>query len=71
MSVQEIDERLQKSLERLVQKAEQQSVTLILEPLTVYESNVITGLNDLERALDKVDSPNLVGMCDLAVPFTT
>ena len=59
MSVQEIDERLQKSLERLVQKAEQQSVTLILEPLTVYESNVITGLNDLERALDKVDSPNL------------
>ncbi|MFQ9389491.1 MAG: hypothetical protein ACLR1V_12515 [Coprococcus sp.] len=31
--------RLQKSLERLVQKAEQQSVTLILEPLTVYESN--------------------------------
>ena len=71
MSVQEIDERLQKSLERLVHKAEQQSVTLILEPLTVYESNVITGLNDLERALDKVDSPNLVGMCDLAVPFTT
>ena len=44
---------------------------MILEPLTIYESNVITSLNDLERALDKVPSPYLVGMCDLAVPYTT
>ena len=67
----EIEERLQKSLERLTAKAEQQKVKLILEPLTIYESNVITSLNDLERALDKVPSPYLVGMCDLAVPYTT
>ena len=71
MTRREIDERLQRSLERLVKKAEQQKVKLILEPLTIYESNVITSLNDLERALDKVTSPYLVGMCDLAVPFTT
>ena len=71
MTGHEIEERLQKSLERLTAKAEQQKVKLILEPLTIYESNVITSLNDLERALDKVPSPYLVGMCDLAVPYTT
>ena len=43
----------------------------MLEPLTVYESNVICSLRDLERALNVVQSPNLVGMTDLAVPFTT
>lgn len=66
-----IDMRLRRSLERLVHKAEQQKVTLLLEPLTIYESNVITGLNELEKALDAVPSPALAGMCDLAVPFTT
>lgn len=71
MTGREIEERLQKSLERLTAKAEKQKVKLILEPLTIYESNVITSLNDLERALDKVPSPYLVGMCDLAVPYTT
>ena len=62
---------LEKPFRNLYAKAEQQKVKLILEPLTIYESNVITSLNDLERALDKVPSPYLVGMCDLAVPYTT
>ncbi|MBQ8663813.1 MAG: fructoselysine 3-epimerase [Eubacterium sp.] len=63
--------RLVKSIERLVKRAEQETVTLVLEPLTVYESNVITSARDLERALDAVPSEHLVGMVDLAVPFTT
>lgn len=67
----EIMGRLTKSLRRLTACAEKNGVTLILEPLTVYESNVITGLRDLERALDVVPSPHLAGMVDLAVPFTT
>ena len=67
----EIEGRLTKSLERLTAAAEQENVTLVLEPLTVYESNVITSLNALERALRAVPSPFLTGMCDLAVPFTT
>ena len=71
MTVHEMDQRLYRSLERLADKAEKQQVKLILEPLTVYESNVLTSLRDLERALDHVRSPYLAGMCDLAVPFTT
>lgn len=67
----EIDARLVRSLERLTSRAENEGVTLILEPLTIYESNVITSINDLERALMAVPSPSLAGMCDLAVPFTT
>lgn len=67
----EIFSRLVKSLQRLAAYAEKKNVTLVLEPLTVYESNVICSLRDLERALAEVESPNLVGMCDLAVSFTT
>jgi protein FrlC len=66
-----IDQRLKKSLERLVLQAEKYQVTLILEPLTIYESNVVNNLNALERALCRVPSPYLAGMCDLAVPFTS
>lgn len=67
----EIMERLTKSLRRLTAYAEKKDVVLILEPLTVYESNVICSLRDLERALSLVQSPYLAGMVDLAVPFTT
>ncbi|MGM9916861.1 fructoselysine 3-epimerase [Anaerotignum sp.] len=63
--------RLMKSLRRLAAYAGEKGVTLVLEPLTIYESNVICSLRDLERALNVVQSPNLVGMTDLAVPFTT
>ncbi len=47
----QITERLLKSLRRLSAYAEEKGVTLVLEPLTIYESNVITSLRDLERAL--------------------
>lgn len=67
----EIFLRLIRSLQRLSSYAEKRGVLLVLEPLTVYESNVICSLRDLERALDAAPSSNLAGMCDLAVPFTT
>ena len=67
----EIFARLEKSLRRLADYAQKRDVTLILEPLTVYESNVICGLRDLDRALTAVEHPHLAGMVDLAVPFTT
>lgn len=61
--------RLVRTLEELTLYAEDLGHKLILEPLTPYESNVITTANDLCRALDAVPSPALVGMCDVAVPF--
>ena len=67
----DIMKRLLKSLKRLTAYAEGKGITLILEPLTIYESNVICSLRDLERALSLVPSSNLAGMVDLAVPFTT
>ncbi len=67
----EIFARLVKSVERLTRRAEEKNVKLILEPLTIYESNVITSAKELERALAAVPSDHLVGMVDLAVPFTT
>lgn len=70
MTQDQIDDRLRKSLKRLAAYAEKKAVKLILEPLTVYESNVVTNLNALERALGWETSPSLVGMTDLAVPFT-
>lgn len=70
-SEREIFSRLTESLKRLADRAAKRDVTLMLEPLTVYESNVICGLRDLDRALTAVEHPNLAGMVDLAVPFTT
>lgn len=70
-SQKDIQERLRRSLTRLAARAEAEKITLLLEPLTVYESNVVTSLNDLEAALADVPSPALLGMCDLAVPFTS
>ena len=71
VSEKEVFSRLRKSLERLTAYAEKKGIMLLLEPLTVYESNVICSLRDLERALESVKSEYLAGMCDLAVPFTT
>lgn len=67
----EIGRRLERSLRRLTDFAEKKGVLLLLEPLTIYESNTICSLRDLERALGMVESPHLAGMVDFAVPFTT
>jgi protein FrlC len=65
----EIDERLNKSLQELVDHAEKIDHKIIYEPLTVFESNVTTNANQLKNVLDQFDSPYLVGMVDIVVPY--
>jgi len=65
----EIWTRLEKTIRELVDYAEKLQHKIVLEPLTPYESNVITSANDLVEIFRRVDSPCLVGMCDLVPPF--
>ncbi len=65
----EIRERLNRSLLRLCRKAEALDHKLLLEPLTHFETNVCTSANDLAEILDRINSPYLMGMCDIVVPF--
>jgi protein FrlC len=61
--------RLVKNLKELTTYAEKINLDLLLEPLTQYESNVVTTCNDLITILDEVGSPHLQGMCDICPPF--
>ncbi len=61
--------RLIQNLRELAAHAEAIEHDLVLEALTQYESNVVTNCNDLVAALDEVNSPRLVGMCDICPPF--
>lgn len=65
----EIWARLIRSLRELVAHAEKLHHKLILEPLTPYESNVVTTANDLCRVFEALPSEYLVGMCDVVPPF--
>lgn len=60
--------RLLESLRRLADKAESLDHKILLEGLTPYESNLCTTAGELAQALEEVDSPRLLGMCDVAVP---
>lgn len=64
-----IRERLYRSVEELTRHAEKVGVKLVVEPLTTYETNVLKSANELAELLDNIDSPNLVGMCDIVPPF--
>ena len=66
----EIWDRLTKSVRELVDYAEKIDMKIVMESLTVYESNVIKSANDLKELFDEIPSPNLVGMCDIVPPFT-
>jgi protein FrlC len=61
--------RLIKNLRELSGHAENVGMDLLLEPLTMYESNVVVTCNDLLAALDEVGSERLLGMCDICPPF--
>lgn len=65
----EIKERLYKSLRELESYARSINHILVLETLTHFESNVCTSANDLKETLDEIDSPHLMGMCDIVPPF--
>ena len=66
----EIWDRLVKSVRELTDHAEKIGMKIVMEALTAYESNVIKNANDLRKLFSLVDSPNLVGMCDIVPPFT-
>ena len=61
---------LEKSVRELVDHAEKIGMKIVMEALTVYESNVIKSANDLKKLFTIIDSPNLVGMCDIVPPYT-
>lgn len=56
-------------LKELASYGEKIKHKIVLEPLTPYESNVITTANDLKEALDMVPSEYLLGMCDVVPPY--
>ena len=62
--------RLERSVRELVDHAEKIGMKIVMEALTVYESNVIKSANDLKKLFTIIDSPNLVGMCDIVPPYT-
>ncbi|MDR2133062.1 MAG: TIM barrel protein [Clostridiales Family XIII bacterium] len=53
----------------LVKKAEACGVTLILEALTIMESNTVVFVDDLVEVLDYFDSPHLKAMMDTVTPI--
>ena len=60
--------RLLESLRRLAGKAEALGHKILLEGLTPYESNLCTTAGELAQVLDEVNSPCLLGMCDVVPP---
>lgn len=52
----------------LVEKAEQKDVTVILEPVTIMESNVTAFVDDIVEILAHVNSPYLKTMMDTVTP---
>lgn len=52
------------SIGRLARVAEQEGVTLALEPLTRFESNLMTDVKGIRKLLDEIRSPALQGMIE-------
>ncbi|WP_148927938.1 TIM barrel protein [Paenibacillus methanolicus] len=52
------------SIYRIARVAEREGLTVVLEPLTKFESNLITDLNGIRRVMDQIQSPALKGMID-------
>lgn len=65
----EIWNRMVRTLRELTAHAEKAGVKLVVEPLTPYESNAFKSANDLVELFKRIDSPFLMGMCDIVPPF--
>jgi fructoselysine 3-epimerase len=52
------------SIYQLTKVAEREGITLALEPLTKFESNLIIDLNGVKKMMDEIQSPSLKGMID-------
>ena len=65
----EIWTRMVTTLRELTDHAEKVGVKLVVETLTPYESNAFKSANDLIELFKRIDSPYIVGMCDVVPPF--
>lgn len=65
----EIWHRMVETLRELTGHAEKAGVKLVVETLTPYESNAFKSANDLMELFKRIDSPYIVGMCDVVPPF--
>ena len=61
--------RLEKNIQELGDYAAKLEIKLVVEALTLYESNFFTRANDLVELFRRVDNPYVVGMCDIVPPF--
>ena len=65
----EIWSRMEKTIRELGEHAEKKEVELVVETLTPYESNAFKSANDAAELFKRIDSPYVVGMCDLVPPY--
>lgn len=65
----EIWRRMEKTVRELGEHAEKTGVKLVVETLTPYETNAFKSANDAAELFKRIDSPYVVGMCDLVPPF--
>lgn len=68
-SYEEIWSRMEKTIRELGEHAEKTGVKLVVETLTPYETNAFKSANDAAELFKRIDSPYVVGMCDLVPPF--
>ena len=61
--------RLHRSLLRLTREAEKLDHGIVLESLTPMESDFCSTPGEILTVLEEIDSPALLGMCDVVVPF--
>ena len=66
---QEIWGRLIKCMREIADYADHINHKVVLEALTPYESNVVKSADDLAEVFSIIQSPNLVGMCDVVPPY--
>jgi len=66
----DIWERLTKTVRELVDYAEKLDHKLIMETMTPYETNIMRSANEYLKLFEIIDSPCLVGMCDVVAPYT-
>jgi len=57
--------RAVESIQKICERAEKKGVTMVIEQLQPYESNLLTRCEDMERILKEVQSPNLKACVDL------
>ena len=65
----EMWKRLVDTVGELSEYSEKAGLKLVLEPLAPAETNVLNNAIDLAAVIKEVDSPALVGMCDVVPPF--